>query len=161
MNVSRIELAKMDANKVRRNAALFATFKEYVTEDAKYLYPNGKLPQGCFGCQFQSFFAKWKSFVLFGDNKKTKTLMAKSNKGYELVDKDYKVYFEGGILSKDSPAEDWLRWLEYPVEKEKLEKRKSVFSQLPTKPDEVKEITEETKSVNEVKPKRTKRTDKK
>lgn len=135
MNISRIELAKMDANKVRRNPALFANFKTYVTEDAKYLYPAGRLPSGCFGCQFQSLFQKWKSYILYPVTEKTNKKMAKSNSTYELKDKHTKVYFEGKILSSNSSSEDWNRWINYPVDETKVQKRKDMFVKLPIDPN--------------------------
>lgn len=67
---------------------------------------------------------------------------------YELVDKSIRIYFDGNVLSKDSSNEEWDRWINYPIEESKVQKRRDFFKKLPNlnpvKPKEkVNEITED------------------
>lgn len=138
MQISKIELANMDANKVRKSPALFASFKKYVTEDAHLLYSNGKLPQGCFGCQFNSLFQKWKNAVTTvrsNFNTQTTKKMANSKKTYQLENNAARFYFKGGVLSNSSTDEEWLEWINYPVDQKKIDFRKKQFKVLPKSSD--------------------------
>lgn len=134
--MDRVTLAKIDPSKVRKDGKLFAEFKRYVTEDAPLIYASGKLPQGCFGCNFKTIFGKWKNVVLNqGDDApikaqpKNKKNMDK--KTYKLDNPVKKYYFKGKVLSKKSSDGDWIDWIKYPKEKSKVEARKKIFSVLP------------------------------
>lgn len=136
--MTREQLAKIEAKKVRSDANLFALFKKYVTEDAGLMYSSGKLPQGCFGCQFNSLFNKWRN--LFLTPQKTTKMSNSGKKTYELANKATKIYFKGQVLSNNSSDEAWKEWINYPADVKKVEERKAYFNKLPQEPkSEVKE----------------------
>lgn len=125
--MKREDLARLDPREIRKDAKKFSLFKQYVTEDASFVFPSGKLPQGCFGCQFLSNFSKWKNYVL---KPKTKQGMSK-NKSYKLQNDKFIVYFKGRVLDKNSTDEDWEDWINYPNTPEKIQDRKRYFNKLP------------------------------
>jgi hypothetical protein len=55
--MTRQELIKKGSSEVRHNATAFSLFKEFIIIDF------GKLPDGCFGCQFNNTFQSWKEYV--------------------------------------------------------------------------------------------------
>jgi hypothetical protein len=55
--MTRQELIKKGSSEVRNNATAISFFKKYLIEDW------GKIPDGCFGCQFNNTFQKWKEYV--------------------------------------------------------------------------------------------------
>lgn len=135
--MTREELAKLGGNKVRKDNALFSLFKKYITEDAVHLFSSGKLPPGCFGCSFQSYYRKWSNFILSNQNlnintmatKSKKTTTQKAKKTYELKDQHLKVYFDGKIIDKNSSDDDWIKWLKFIPEQTKT--RELRFESLP------------------------------
>lgn len=131
--MTRKELAKLDASKVRRKPDLYALYKKYVTEDAKHIYATGTLPAGCFGCQFSSIFQKWKNYILFGEEKLNSTTMktTENKKTYVLSNPAFKVFFKGGVLSNKSTDSQWNEWINHPVDSKLIENRKSIFKTLP------------------------------
>lgn len=135
-------LAKIDANKVRKSSDLFALFKKYVTEDAGLIYASGKLPAGCFGCQFQTIFSKWRNVVINKNYNTKRNIMSNSKKTYILKNKATKFWFDGNVVDQNSSDLEWLRWIKYPVDTAKVEQRKQYFEKLPKDPEEVKEVVE-------------------
>ena len=47
------ELANKKSSEVRNNATLFSLFKDFLLEDW------GKIPSGCFGCEFNKHYERW------------------------------------------------------------------------------------------------------
>lgn len=146
--MTRLELTKIDANRVRKDKTLFAQYRKYLDEDVKYMYASGKLPQGCFGCQFKTIFSKWKKYVLLesgiNNNKDMAVYNAKnveaktvaksageSKKAFELKSPSKKLYFKGKVLSKSSSDADWADFINYPEDEKARESRKALFKVLP------------------------------
>lgn len=122
--MTREQLAALGATKVRKDKALFSLFKQYITEDAALIYSSGKLPTGCFSCQFPTHFNRWSGFI----KKKDDTMSTK--KTYELADNRYRVYFNGGILDNSSDDDQWVAWIKYKQSKYSVD-RKAKFKTLP------------------------------
>ena len=134
--MTREQLAKIDASKVRKDGKLSAEFKRFVVEDAPLLYSSGKIPPGCFGCQFKSIFNKWSSMILGSKTELTETKQPKGvkkmdKKTYKLANQATKFYFRGKVLSKESGDAAWIEWIQYPKDKKKVEARKNNFEVLP------------------------------
>lgn len=147
--MTRDELIKQGASKVRRSPALYALYKKYVTEDAKEMYASGRLPKGCFGCQFNSIFSRWKKHVSLNksDTSKLKDMAVYSAKkvdkaqkkkaapsgdrSYQLKSPTKKLFFKGKVLSRYSSSEDWLGFINHPKDPAKVKARKDLFSKLP------------------------------
>ncbi len=55
--MTRQELIKKGSSEVRNNATAFSFFKSFLIEDW------GAIPDGCFGCQFSTYFQSWKEYV--------------------------------------------------------------------------------------------------
>lgn len=148
MKYTREQIVKLGADKVRSTPDLFSAFKAFIDEDVCELYPNCRLPGNCFSCSYNNTFSKWKNYVI-NINQKNQTKNNMSTKiNYELVDKSIRIYFDGNVLSKDSSNEEWDRWINYPIEESKVQKRRDFFKKLPNlnpvKPKEkVNEITED------------------
>lgn len=124
-------------------------------EDVALIYPSGRLPNNCFACGLQSNFEKWRRLYL--QQPQTKRMkgvktMSDKKKTYELADENYKVYFDGKVLSQKSSDEEWKHWIEYPVEEEKREERRKLFKKLPAEPKQAKQETEEKAETTEDKP---------
>lgn len=128
------ELAKIEAKKVRSDTSLFALFRKYVTEDAGLIYSTGKLPQGCFGCQFNSLFSKWQK--LYQSPLNTIKMANSEKKTYELENNATRIFFKGSVLSSNSSDEQWLEWLNHPADVSKRESRQKYFKKLPRAQDE-------------------------
>lgn len=124
--MTREQLAVLGGHKVRKDAKLFQLFKTYITEDAVHIFPGGKLPSGCFGCQFANNFRKWQNHVL----KDEKIEIMAGEKTYVLESPGYRVYFKGSVLSKDSDDRQWVEWITF-AKGEKREERKAKFKTLP------------------------------
>lgn len=126
--MTREQLAKKSASEVRKDKVLFGLYKDYFQQDAHLIYPNGKPPGNCFGCTFNTHYRKWQNL----QTKDTQPIekMAKDNNTYVLKDPGYRVYFKGEILSKNSPADKWKDWINYPKDAEKVKKRKALFEVL-------------------------------
>lgn len=156
--MTREELVRIGANKVRQNATLFATFKKYLFEDAEKVYPNGKVPGGCFNCGYASNFARWAKAVNKPIKIKETKKMSDGTKTYELANRHTRLYFSGKILSAQSSDEEWVKWINNPRDKELVEKRKAYFKKLPSVlvKETKKEVkTEETEEVKETETKET------
>lgn len=133
------ELAKLDSQRVRRDAALFSLFKKYANEDAGLLYSTGKLPGGCFGCQFNSMFNRWrKLYTNSPDHSPANYTTMSKTKTYKLKNEATKYYFGGKVLSNKSTDGEWLRWINKPEDKEEVKRRKDIFETLPGKAKESK-----------------------
>lgn len=122
-------LAKMDSSVVRKDNALFSLFKKYVTEDAGLIYKSGKLPSGCFGCQFNSIFRRWS--LLYREELNLKNAIEMKTQTYKLKDQATSFYFGGKILNKNSSDAEWLQWINHPKDADKVKQRKDVFAVLP------------------------------
>lgn len=123
MDLSKIELASKRSSDVRHNELLFDLFKKYILEDW------GHIPSGCFGCDFNKHFQKWSEPYL---TKKKVELKKRENmaKDYILKDENYKTFYKGEVLSKNSSSKEWA---EFILENEtQVEKRKALFKQLPS-----------------------------
>lgn len=145
--MTRKELVKIGANNVRKNATLFAAFKKFIFEDAKKVFPNGKVPSGCFNCGFQSNFSRWAKTVDMNEEpKQLKGVkkMSEETKTYELKNRNTRLYFNGKVLSALSSDSEWVEWIKRPRDKELVEKRKDYFKKLPSelapKPKKVEEV---------------------
>ncbi len=76
-----------------------------------------------------------------------------SKKTYELNDPNYRVYFKGRVLDKNSTNEEWNEWANHPVDEAKRKKRESQFKKLPSNDVEEKpKKTRTKKKVDEVAP---------
>ncbi|WP_257657702.1 hypothetical protein [Parapedobacter lycopersici] len=124
----REKLAALEPSKVRKDKSLFALFKKYATEDAAQVFPGGKLPSGCFGCSFSKHFATWRKHYLPQQEENRMP----SKKTYDLNDPNYRVYFKGRVLDKNSSNEDWEEWVKYPSDADKRKKRAGQFKKLPS-----------------------------
>lgn len=143
--MTRKELVKLGSNKVRKNSKLTAKYVNYLKEDAAYIYKSGRIPEGCFGCQFSSHFAKWSRYVNSLDqemaNKKEVTMANKkevtvSNKKevsntstYKLKDSKTKIFFKGSVLKNGSDDKLWIDFIKHNKDREKA--RKELFEVLP------------------------------
>lgn len=123
MSLSKIELASKRSSDVRHNELLFDLFKKYLLEDW------GNIPAGCFGCDFNKHFQKWSDPYL---TKKKVELKKRENmaKDYILKDENYKTFYKGEVLSKNSSSEEWAEFIN--ENEAQVEKRKSLFKQLPS-----------------------------
>jgi len=123
MDLTKEQLATKKGSDVRHNGPLFDLFKKYIIEDW------GHIPAGCFGCDFNKHFQKWSQPYL----KKTKSEIKKREimqRDYILKDENYKTFFKGEVLSKNSSSAEWAEFVqENPAQ---VEKRKSLFSKLPS-----------------------------
>lgn len=127
--MTREELASLGSSKVRKDNALFNLFKKYITEDAAQLFSSGRLPNGCFSCQYSQHFRVWSNYIL-KDNIRKNNNMENYSRTYELEKPAFKVYFKGSVLSADSTDGEWIEWINYAegdAKKARLEK----FSKLP------------------------------
>src|SRR5699024_10294671 len=143
--MTRKELVKLGSNKVRKNSKLTAKYVNYLKEDAAYIYKSGRIPEGCFGCQFSSHFAKWSRYVNSLDqemaNKKEVTMANKkevtmANKKevtgtstYKLKDPNTKIFFKGSVLKNGSDDNLWIDFIKHKKDREKS--RKEMFEVLP------------------------------
>jgi hypothetical protein len=122
--MTREELIKKGSSYVRNNATAFSFLKSFIIEDW------GAIPDGCFGCQFSTYFNRWKKQVLNGTTNETKEkiLIHKKNNmnTYILKDKNFKTYFMGEVLSVNSSDAEWVGFLK------KHEDKKSLFTVLPS-----------------------------
>lgn len=132
--MTREELASQSSSRVRKDNALFSLFKKYITEDAALIFSGGKLPNGCFGCQFNQHFRVWSSFILKDkvqvSTKVNTTIMDYSKKTYELENPTYRVFFDGNVLSSSSSDGQWMEWINY-AEGDLKKERKEKFKTLP------------------------------
>jgi len=125
--MTREQLAQQKASRVRNNARLATIYKKYIQEDAKYIYPNGRLPSNCFSCSFATHFDKWARYI---KNKKIMTTKKNNNTvTYELVNNNSRVYFQGKVLSNKSDDSEWIAFIRHNKERE--EKRLAMFKVLP------------------------------
>jgi hypothetical protein len=124
MLYSKKELAQKSSADVRRDGTLVELFKQFITEDW------GAIPSGCFGCDFKRHFDKWADPYRKGiGNNTLKVKNTMENKKYVLKDENFKTFFKGEVLSKNSTSEEWANFInENP---EQVEKRKNYFKVLP------------------------------
>lgn len=148
--MERKKLAKKSSSSVRKDNALFSLFRKYLEEDAAHVFPNGKMPSGCFGCQFNNTFRKWSTYIITGKPQNSKPML-QTDKTYKLRKSGFIAYFKGEFLSKKSTDEQWQAWINYPRSQNEVKKRKAEFTVLPqvveaktTKAEKV-EIAEEVK----------------
>src|SRR5699024_4733693 len=135
--MTRKELVKLGSNKVRKNSKLTAKYVNYSREDAAYIYKSGRIPEGCFGCQFSSHFAKWSRYVTSFDqevtNKKEVTMANKKEvtgtSTYKLKDPNTKIFFKGSVLKNGSDDNLWIDFIKHKKDREKS--RKELFEVLP------------------------------
>jgi len=135
--MTRKELVKLGSNKVRKNYKLTAKYVNYLKEDAAYIYKSGRIPEGCFGCQFSSHFAKWSRYVnSLGQeiaNKKEVTMANKKEvtgtSTYKLKDPNTKIFFKGSVLKNGSDDSLWIDFIKHKKDREKS--RKEMFEVLP------------------------------
>jgi hypothetical protein len=149
--MTRQELIKKGSSEVRNNATAFSFFKSFLIEDW------GAIPDGCFGCQFSTFFERWKKQVLNGTTNQTKevlTIKLKNMNTYILKDKNFKTYFMGEVLSINSSDAEWVAFLK------KHQDKKSLFTVLPSEFSTPKEKEAEAVVVEAIEKKNVKRTKK-
>lgn len=135
--MTRKELVKLGSSKVRKNSKLTAKYVNYLKEDAAYIYKSGRIPEGCFGCQFSSHFAKWSRYVNSLDqemaNKKEVTMANKKEvtgiSTYKLKDPSTKIFFKGSVLKNGSDDSLWVDFIKHKKDREKS--RKELFEVLP------------------------------
>ena len=114
------ELANKKSSEVRNNTTLFSLFKDFLLEDW------GKIPSGCFGCEFNKHYERWakpyrESKIIV---QQIKTI---SNMNYILKDENFKTFFKGEVLSKNSSSAEWADF----ILSNKTEERKELFIKLP------------------------------
>jgi hypothetical protein len=150
--MTRQELIKKGSSEVREDNDAISFFKKYLIEDW------GKIPDGCFGCEFSKFFERWKKQVLNGTTNQTKEkiLINKSTNmnTYILKDKNFKTYFMGEVLSINSSDAEWVAFLK------KHQDKKSLFTVLPSEFSTPKEKEIEAGVVEAIEKKNVKRTKK-
>jgi hypothetical protein len=150
--MTREQLIKKGSSVVRNDATAFSFFKSFLIEDW------GAIPDGCFGCQFSTYFDRWKKQVLNGTTNQTKEkiLINKSTNmnSYTLKDKNFKTYFMGEVLSVNSSDAEWVTFLK------KHENQKSKFLVLPSEFSTPKEKEEESVVVEAIEKKNVKSTKK-
>jgi hypothetical protein len=150
--MTRQELIKKGSSEVRHNATAFSFFKSFLIEDW------GAIPDGCFGCQFSTYFNRWKKQVLNGSTNETKEkilINKKTNMNtYILKDKNFKTYFMGEVLSVNSSDSEWVVFLK------KHEDKKSLFTVLPREFSTPEEKEVEAVVVEAIEKKNVKRTKK-
>src|SRR5690625_1178051 len=135
--MTRKELVKLGSSKVRKDSKLTAKYVNYLKEDAAYIYKSGRIPEGCFGCQFSSHFAKWSRYVNSLDqemaNKKEVTMANKKEvtgtSTYKLKDPNTKIFFKGSVLKNGSDDNLWIDFIKHKKDREKS--RKEMFEVLP------------------------------
>ena len=135
--MTRKELVKLGSSKVRKNSKLTAKYVNYLKEDAAYIYKSGRIPEGCFGCQFSSHFAKWSRYVNSLDqdmaSKKEVTMANKKEvtgtSTYKLKDPNTKIFFKGSVLKNGSDDSLWIDFIKHKKDREKS--RKELFEVLP------------------------------
>ena len=135
--MTRKELVKLGSSKVRKNSKLTAKYVNYLKEDAAYIYKSGRIPEGCFGCQFSSHFAKWSRYVNSLDqdmaSKKEVTMANKKEvtgtSTYKLKDPNTKIFFKGSVLKNGSDDSLWIDFIKHKKDREKS--RKEMFEVLP------------------------------
>lgn len=118
--MERLELINKGADAVRNTPLLFNAYKQFLLEDW------GELPQGCFGCQFNNHFSKWKNQVLNNNITPMENRNTNNNKTYVLKDKSTLKYLNGEVWSSNSSDEDWIKYLELKP------KAKDIFYVLPS-----------------------------
>lgn len=111
--MDRKELINKGAEAVRNTPHLFNIYKQFLIEDW------GRLPQGCFQCQFNSYFNKWKNQILSNNIIKMEK-QANINKTYVLKDKSANKYLYGEVYSNYSPDEHWIKYLDLKPEGKNL-----------------------------------------
>jgi hypothetical protein len=150
--MTRQELIKKGSSVVRNDATAFSFFKSFLIEDW------GAIPDGCFGCQFSTFFERWKKQVLKGTTIETKEKILTNKKinmnTYILKDKNFRTYFMGEVLSVNSSDAEWVAFLK------KHEDKKSLFQVLPSEFSTPKEKEEEAVVVEAIEKKNVKSTKK-
>jgi hypothetical protein len=150
--MTRQELIKKGSSEVRNNATAFSFFKAFLIEDW------GAIPDGCFGCQFSTFFERWKRQVLNGTTNEVKEKILINKKinmnTYILKDKNFKTYFMGEVLSINSSDAEWVVYLK------KHEDKKSLFTVLPSEISTETEKKEEGKVIEAIEKKNVKGTKK-
>lgn len=110
--MNREELINKGADAVRNTPLLFNAYKEFLIQDW------GRIPSGCFGCQFNNHFRKWSDQVL---NKNIIPMkISNTERTYVLVDKSINRYLNGKVYSNYSTDEDWLEYLEKKPESRSL-----------------------------------------
>ena len=135
--MTRKDLVKLGSNKVRKDSKLTAKYVNYLKEDAAYIYKSGRIPEGCFGCQFSSHFAKWSRYVNGLDqemaSKKEVTMANKKEvtgtSTYKLKDSNTKIFFKGSVLKNGSDDSLWIGFIKHKKDREKS--RKELFEVLP------------------------------
>lgn len=111
--MDRKELINKGAAAVRNTPHLFNAYKQFLLEDW------GKLPEGCFGCKFNSYFNKWKNQVLSNNIIKMEEQI-NANKTYVLKDKSTNKYLYGEVYSNYSPDGHWIKYLKLIPEGKEL-----------------------------------------
>lgn len=151
MQHDREDLVRFGSEKVRSQPNLFSLFKKYLEEDVKHIYPNGRLPNNCFSCTFNLTFEKWKNYVVSSEHYTKKIIkMSNTKTTYELKDPKTRMYFNGGLLDKNSSDEAWNEWINYNPQEDKVLIKKSYFHKLPNSvkdTDKSKKTPEEKVSV--------------
>lgn len=64
----------------------------------------------------------------------------KESKNFKLKNATTKFYFDGKILDRNSSNAEWLRWINYPGDTQKVEERKNYFEVLPLSEDSKPEV---------------------
>jgi len=121
--MTKAQLIKYSANKVKKDKTLFAEFIRLYTEEF------GKAPN-CSACIFNSTFNRWKTANI--KNKNMPTVKNKNNT-FKLKDPNFKIRvpFTTLIITKDSSDKDVNLYLNQKGGDR--EARKKHFLQLPTK----------------------------
>lgn len=141
MELTKIELANKVSGEVRQNATLFALFQKYLIEDWGYV------PSGCFGCDFLMHFTKWAN--PYKENLRIENNIKKIQMAdYILKNEDYKDYFNGEVISKNSSSEEWITYIN--ANPNQIEKRKALFIKLPSEISTPEEKEIENKVIEEI-----------
>ena len=130
------ELAIKQGSEVRHNQVLFDLFQQFILEDW------GSIPAGCFGCDFNKHFTNWAK--PYKEGKRVETNKTRiMNADYILKDQDYKTFYKGEVLSKNSSSEEWAKFI--TENKDFTDMRKKLFKRLPStvSTDEEKAIENE------------------
>ena len=122
--MTKFELANKKSSEVRNNATLFDLFKTYLLEDF------GKIPSGCFGCEFNTHFNRWSKPYKAGVVHERILTINTNKMTYILKDENYKTYHKGEVFSVNSSDAQWADFIS--ANESQMEQRKALFTVLPS-----------------------------
>ena len=124
--MTREELIKLGSAKVKGTPKFKKIYQDFLIEDF------GSLPEGCFGCRFNSHWTQWVQKVTNNTNIIMEKEITKKNNTFLLKNENTLVYLGGEVIGKNSPDKLWVKWLTLEnLNEADKEKRKEIFVKLP------------------------------